>query len=97
MTSRNALKERHMRWSIAAAIVVISSGPACAITCPEGAYPWIGHRGVEYCRQDFIGPRDATPGRHKACPPGKKLATNSAGRQTCEPLRDARRPEDVRR
>ena len=52
---------------MSAAALLVSADPALA-RCPAGSYPWLDRRGVEYCRQELIGPRQAALANEDGCP-----------------------------
>jgi hypothetical protein len=79
-----------MRWFVAAALLTLCSSPVAALDCPAGAYPWLGKRGVEYCRRDLYGPPDPTAGVSKGCPVGTRLSTDRWGARSCKPLNSRR-------
>jgi len=60
-----------LRALTSTAVLVLSANTALA-RCPEGSYPWVDRRGVEYCRQDLIGPREASLADDGGCPPGTR-------------------------
>jgi hypothetical protein len=59
-----------LRALTSTAVLVLSANTALA-RCPEG-HPWVDRRGVEYCRQDLIGPREAPLADDGGCPPGTR-------------------------
>jgi hypothetical protein len=72
-----------MRWSIAASLFALCSTPVLGLECPDGAYPWIGRHGVEYCKRDIIGPQ-APVKSTEACPAGMRLVATPQGDRVCK-------------
>jgi hypothetical protein len=70
-----------MRRLIAAGLVMFPTGAALALDCPQGAYPWVGRNGIEYCKRDVIGPqgRDTV----ETCAAGTRLSTDRGGNRIC--------------
>jgi hypothetical protein len=60
-----------LRALTSATLLVLPANTALA-RCPEGSYPWVDRRGIEYCRQDVIGPREASLADDGGCPQGTR-------------------------
>ena len=66
-----------LRALTSAALLLVAASTALA-RCPEGSYPWVDRRGIEFCRQDLIGPREASLANDGGCP-----HVANAGPRTC--------------
>ena len=72
------------RRALTSATLLVLSATTALARCPEGSYPWVDRRGVEYCRQDVIGPREASLADDGGCAPatrtcGKRIRALDAG------------------
>ena len=72
-----------LRALTGATLLLLSATTALA-RCPERSYPWVDRRGVENCRQDVIGPREAALADDSGCAPvtrtcGKRIRALDAG------------------
>jgi hypothetical protein len=79
-----------MRWIAATALLVVSastisvSSSTVFADCPDGSYPWLSHRGVEYCKRDLVGPSEPAHASPSYCSYGVRASAHRAGKAICK-------------
>jgi len=79
-----------LRALTSSALLLCSAGIALA-RCPGESYPFLDRRGVEYCRQDVVGPQHALLANDGGCAPGTRKLPEADADPRDEPGKAPRR------